>query len=147
MSEEQRDRIDDLLKMGEKVIWSDDEELEHFGHATAEWWAVEGFGHPRAHRGCCKTCGCATTCTFWAFFEATVSSTLRELDRLGLLKAPESLERSEDEELNDPGNQWGPRPSYRCYTSRHKDCEPEGAEQGCTCSCGHQKLGSREDQE
>jgi DNA-binding CsgD family transcriptional regulator len=46
--------------------------------------------------------------------------------------------RSEDEELNDPYNLWGPKPSYRCYAARHGQCEPEGADLGCTCSCGHQ---------
>lgn len=140
LGEDARDRIDDLLDMRSKVLWNYDDELEHFKHANADWWATEALNHPRAHRGCCKTCGCATTCMFWAFFEAVVSSTLRELDRAGLLKEmPKRDERTEDEVLNDPFGLWGTAPSYRCYVSRHKDCEPEGAEKGCTCSCGHQE--------
>lgn len=157
MDEEQRDRISDLADMEDdsRVIWSDDEELEHFKHANLEWWLREALGHPRAHPGCCKTCGCATTCMAAAFFDATVLSTIRRLDELGLLRPPPSafeqdhaediqgpesveVERSQDETLNDPYQLWGKHPSYRCWIARHGQCEPEGADEGCTCSCGHQ---------
>lgn len=157
MDEEQRDRISDLADMEDdsRVIWSDDEELEHFKHANLEWWLREALGHPRAHPGCCKTCGCATTCMAAAFFDATVLSTIRRLDELGLLRPPPSafeqdhaediqdpesveVERSQDETLNDPYQLWGKHPSYRCWVARHGQCEPEGADKGCTCSCGHQ---------
>lgn len=47
--------------------------------------------------------------------------------------------RSEDDWQNDPFNLWGKAPSYRCYMTRHKACEPEGVDKGCTCSCGHQE--------
>lgn len=61
---------------------------------------------------------------------------------------PKGSERSEDELMNDPFDLWGRSPSYRCYVGRHKDCEIEGAETGCTCFCGHQEpvcaCGSRD---
>jgi hypothetical protein len=47
--------------------------------------------------------------------------------------------RSEDDLENDPFNLWGKGPSYRCYMTRHRECDPEGADQGCTCACGHQE--------
>lgn len=43
-----------------------------------------------------------------------------------------------DKDLNDPFDLWGDAPSFRCYVARHLDCEPDGPEKGCTCSCGHQ---------
>lgn len=43
-----------------------------------------------------------------------------------------------DEEERD--STFGLRPSYRCFVGRHEGCEPDGAEQGCTCTCGHTKT-------
>lgn len=68
----------------------------------------------------------------------------RKMQRKSLASAREMVaeiwaERSEDEELNDPFDIWGSKPSYRCYIARHRDCETEGPDAGCTCSCGHQE--------
>ena len=89
MNEEERDGIEDLLPK-DAVIWGWEDELRHVSHASLDWW-LDVLGHASAsetHR-CCKTCGCATTCTAAAFHEATVTSVIRELDKLGLLKKPE----------------------------------------------------------
>jgi len=52
-------------------IWADDEELEEglFLDRDFNSW-MNALGHPKAHPGCCRTCGCATTCTARAFGEA-----------------------------------------------------------------------------
>jgi hypothetical protein len=89
VTEEERDAVADLLPEN-MSLWDFEDEIEHFGHATLDWW-MDQLGHgPKSpgHR-CCKTCGCATTCLAGAFYEATVSTILREVDRLGLLKNPE----------------------------------------------------------
>ncbi len=41
----------------------------------------------------------------------------------------------EDRALNDPEGQWQDAPSFRCLMTRHDDCDPHGAEHGCTCLC------------
>jgi hypothetical protein len=86
MTEEERDDLTDLLP-ADAPIWGDEEELPHFGHANLRWW-LEAVGHPRAHPGCCKTCGCATTCMASAFHESVVATTLRQLDAIGALVKP-----------------------------------------------------------
>jgi hypothetical protein len=51
----------------------------------------DALGHPYVEgHGYCKTCGPAITCMLLAFFEAAVVSTVRELDRRGLLKEKET---------------------------------------------------------
>lgn len=85
VSQREQDFIFDLVP-DEMVIWEDEEELKHFGHATYEWWRKECLGHPRAHPGCCKTCGCATTCLLGAFHDALISSVIRELSRIGVIR-------------------------------------------------------------
>lgn len=38
------------------------------------------------------------------------------------------------QELQEQEDRYlGPKPSYRCFVARHKDCEPDGPEAGCTC--------------
>ncbi|MFE1767253.1 hypothetical protein ACFW81_23920 [Streptomyces angustmyceticus] len=86
MDEEERDNLIDLLP-SDFAIWDFEDELPQFNHATWSWWR-ERLGHPKAHRGCCKTCGCATTCMASAFHDALVSSVVRELGRIGALKNP-----------------------------------------------------------
>lgn len=86
MTQEERDAIIELLPE-DMNIWEDDSELEAFPGRTRTWWA-EALGHPTAHPGCCKTCGCATTCLHDAHHDALVSTILRELDNLGALKKP-----------------------------------------------------------
>lgn len=89
MTEDERNDIADLLPSPASApIWADDEELPHFSHATLQWW-MDRVGHPRAHAGCCMTCGCATTCTALAFYDALVVTVVRELDEIGALKKPE----------------------------------------------------------
>ncbi|QDO02189.1 hypothetical protein FNV62_43545 [Streptomyces sp. RLB3-17] len=89
MTEEERDDLIDLLPM-DMVVWNDEEELQHFGHATARWW-MDTMGHPVAGptHPCCKSCGCGGTCTLGAFHDAMISSVVRELDRIGALKKPD----------------------------------------------------------
>lgn len=89
LTEEQRDDLSDLIMPKGTPIWSDEEELAagHFGHTTLAWWA-DTLGHPSAHPGCCKTCGCATTCLFGAFYNSLVDTVLRELYRVGALVIP-----------------------------------------------------------
>jgi hypothetical protein len=90
MTEEERDDLIDLLPK-DMVVWNDDEELQHFGHATARWW-LDNLDHPAAGptHSCCKSCGCGGTCTLGAFHDAMISSVVRELDRMGALKKPEA---------------------------------------------------------
>jgi hypothetical protein len=91
MTEEERDEIEDLLAYRYDIpIWEDEQELPHFSHANLIWW-LEAMGHPKAHRGCCKTCGCATTCMASAFYDAVVATTLRQLDSIGALVKPERV--------------------------------------------------------
>lgn len=91
MTQDERDAVYDQLPLTTMPIWTDDEELppdpERFG---LTYWMEEVLGHPKAHPGCCRTCGCCTTCMARAFFDATVNSVLRELDLLGLLKPVEN---------------------------------------------------------
>lgn len=93
MTEDERDEICDLLP-GDMVIWGFDDELEHFAHADMHWW-MEALGHERSgeNHSCCKKCGCATTCVAAAFHDSMISSVIRELDKLGLLKRPEMEEK------------------------------------------------------
>lgn len=92
LTEEQRDVLIDLLPAG-MTLWADDEELPHFADRTWAWWR-ETLGHPKAHTACCKACGCATTCLLGAFYDAVVSSVVRELDRLGALRTPDTREET-----------------------------------------------------
>lgn len=86
MTEEERDNLIDQLPT-DFPIWDFEDELPTFSHATWSWWR-EQLGHPRTHRACCGTCGCATTCMASAFHDALVTSVIRELDRIGALKTP-----------------------------------------------------------
>lgn len=85
MTEEERDAVIDLIPSG-MIVWSDDEELSWFPNRNYDEWR-DILGHPRAHRSCCKTCGCAGTCLLGAFYDAVIASTVRELDKIGLLKS------------------------------------------------------------
>jgi hypothetical protein len=88
MNEEERDGIEDLLPKG-GAIWGWEDELHQFSHATLDWWlGVLGHSSSSETHRCCEKCGCATTCTAAAFYEATVTTVVRELDKLGLLKKP-----------------------------------------------------------
>jgi hypothetical protein len=90
MTEDERDDLIDLLPK-DMIVWNDDEELQHFGHATGRWW-LDNLGHPACGptHGCCKSCGCGGTCILGAFHDAMISSVVRELDRIGALKKPEA---------------------------------------------------------
>lgn len=85
-TEEERDDLIDLLPK-DMILWPDDEELSWFPNRNYDEWR-DILGHPRAHRGCCKTCGCAITCTLGAFHDSVISSVVRELARLGALRQP-----------------------------------------------------------
>lgn len=41
-----------------------------------------------------------------------------------------------DRDLNDPLGLWGRTPGWRCWVGRHSECEPLGADESCSCSCG-----------
>ncbi|PRX91936.1 hypothetical protein [Allonocardiopsis opalescens] len=88
LTEEQRDDLIDQLPDG-MTLWGDDSEIaaDWFTPYDYEKW-LEILGHPRAHPGCCKTCGCATTCVLGTFYDAVVSSVVRELDKLGAIQVP-----------------------------------------------------------
>lgn len=58
---------------------------------TPDVWR-DALGHPRAAgRSYCMTCGPAMRCWLIAFFDATIASTIRELDKAGML-VPERKE-------------------------------------------------------
>lgn len=90
MDEDQRDDLIDQLLLTETTVWSDEEEVEHFRHATLAWWR-EVLGHPPCGptHSCCKTCGCGGSCMLGAFEDALVTTVVRELDRIGALRRPE----------------------------------------------------------
>lgn len=92
--EKLRDRLEDLLPR-DMVIWDDDEELDNVGERDRSWW-LDILGHTKLHAGCCKTCGCASTCMAGAFHGSIVTSVLRELDRLGALREPAITEGDRD---------------------------------------------------
>jgi hypothetical protein len=149
MNQEQRyELISQIPKMFE--ISEHDNGLGSIPAVYADW--AKALGHPLNEEGTfCQACGLGAKCLLQSFYHAMIASVVRELDGLGRLapqgvtvvrKTPSKLLTSSsdlDRELNDPFGLWGEHPSYRCYVGRHRDCEPEGAEQGCTCSCGHQK--------
>jgi len=89
MNEEKRDAVYDLIPK-DMVVWDSENELEHFVHADMNWW-MDQLGHAAKSptHSCCNRCGCATTCLAGAFAEALISSVIRELDKIGLLKSPE----------------------------------------------------------
>jgi hypothetical protein len=86
---EERDALIDRLP-DDMNIWDDDAELGAFTGRDWRWWR-DRIGHPLAHPGCCKTCGCATTCTGSAFHDALISTVVRELNRIGALRRPEPV--------------------------------------------------------
>lgn len=85
LTEDQRDDVFDLVPK-DMVIWGDDEELPHFGHMRYAQWA-ESLEHPQRERGGCRRC-IGGTCMANAFYDALVTSVIRELDKIGLLKEP-----------------------------------------------------------
>jgi hypothetical protein len=104
VNEDERLDLIDLLP-ADMNIWADDDELEWFTGRDQRWW-LDVLGHPKAHPGCCKTCGCATTCMAAAFHDALIATVVRELDRLGVLtSAPQS------DEHGSPSVPGGPRAS------------------------------------
>lgn len=99
---------------------------------------------PAAHKCICGDSGNAGTCPTrdsGCPREGTSGKTFRERcmeKHRGWLDKAEDLP-DEEPDLNheDVRDALGPVPSYRCYVSRHKDCEVGAgqAEEGCTCSC------------
>lgn len=59
-------------------IWESDEELAegHFTDRDLTSW-LNTLGHAKAHPGCCKSCGCCTTCLASAFFDAVTATAAR----------------------------------------------------------------------
>jgi len=57
---------------------------------------------------------------------------------LAMLRFPREEESamSRDRDLNDPLGLWGRAPGWRCWAGRHGECEPLGADESCTCTCG-----------
>lgn len=177
--------IDSLPKPDEMIVreWPDD-----YPGTYASW--ADSVGHPQGKRGC-KTCGLGGTCPFRAFWDALVSSVVREVDKRYTIHqrppaahlcvcsdsvyngrtCPRPSERSGCPREGESGKtfrercleKWGAKgidladlpdeepdlnhedvlfvfgrsPSYRCYVSRHEDCEegPGQPEDGCTCAC------------
>jgi hypothetical protein len=50
------------------------------------------------------------------------------------LSHEEQAEYAEIDALNHD-DRWGDKPSYRCWITRHRECERDGADSGCTCRC------------
>lgn len=92
LTEDERLTLIDRLPV-DMNIWADDDELDVFTGRDRTWWA-DALGHPAAHRGCCRTCGCATTCLHDAYHEALVATVIRELNKLGALRLPEETDRA-----------------------------------------------------
>lgn len=137
MDEGQRDEIIDSLPKDMKIVDADDD-IPLVPGTLKSWGGA--LGHAVGDDRRCEDCGPGITCVFLAFYDSVFSSVVRELDKQGLLVHDLiPIPEDEDKQLNDPFDLWGSAPSYRCYVGRHKDCEPEGAETGCTCSCGHQE--------
>lgn len=67
--------------------------------------------------------------------EARVAELEAELEQLrAAQRGPaDDLTREIEDANHDP--RWGAAPSYRCYMTRHRDCQPNGPEAGCTCGC------------
>lgn len=89
MTEDERDDLIDRLP-DDMILWAVDDELDWWQGdpwTYAKWREV--LGHPRAHPGCCRTCGCCTSCTLGVFYDGVVSSVVRELDKLGALRTLE----------------------------------------------------------
>lgn len=86
LSEEERDDLIDRLP-ADMILWPVDEELSWFPNRAYDEWR-DTLGHPRAHHGCCATCGCATSCTLGVFYDSVISSVVRELARIGALRKP-----------------------------------------------------------
>ncbi|GAA2990519.1 hypothetical protein GCM10017559_08180 [Streptosporangium longisporum] len=73
------DELADIIPKGAS-IWADGDELAegHFTDRTLTWWLTT-LGHPKAHTGCCAACGCATTCTLGAFYDAVLETAARHI--------------------------------------------------------------------
>lgn len=96
MTEEQRDDLIDLLP-DDMHIWDAEEEIPRGFGGDFAWWSGH-LGHPRSPRGFCTACGRGGTCLASAFHDALVSSVVRELDRLGALRQPATVD------ANQPGD-------------------------------------------
>jgi hypothetical protein len=88
LSEEQRDDLRDLILQKGTIIWADEEELDTFGPGKDLSWWFDTLGHASAHPGCCKACGCCTSCMLSVFYGSVVDTTLRELARIDALRIP-----------------------------------------------------------
>lgn len=97
MTEDERDDLIDQLPKN-MILWSDDEELQYFPNRTYDEWR-QILGHPVAGptHHCCKTCGCGGSCLLGVFYDAVVSSVVRELDRIGALTAAQALAEQQRE--------------------------------------------------
>jgi hypothetical protein len=100
MGQDAREDLLDLLPKN-PTLWADDEEIGRGCGGDYAYWA-EILGHPKAHPGCCKTCGCAITCTLAAFYDAMEATLLRELDRIGALRSSAEVIASRDELATNP---------------------------------------------
>lgn len=54
-------------------------------------------------------------------------------------------ESDDDDERCELCQDGSPSPSYRCYIHRHLDCEPDGPEAGCKCTCHERKVADAAD--
>jgi hypothetical protein len=68
---------------------------------------------------------------------ARISAKQVQTRLLKMLKFPrDDDDQNEDRALNDPLGLWGRTPGWRCWVGRHGECEPLGADESCSCSCG-----------
>ena len=84
LSDDEVYHISDLLPQ-DLNLWGDLEEgRTHFTGRDYQWWR-DVLGHPKAHPGCCKTCGCAASCMLGVFHDAVVTAVIAELGRISVI--------------------------------------------------------------
>jgi hypothetical protein len=85
LSDDQVFHIYDLLPDDLNLRPNPEEGRTHFTGRNYDWWR-DILGHPKAHPGCCKACGCATSCLLGVFHEGAITAAIQELGRIGVIR-------------------------------------------------------------
>jgi hypothetical protein len=97
VTEDERDDLIDLVPY-RFTIWEYENEIPGWAEGRDFAWWRDLLKHPKAHGGCCATCGCAVSCDLVVYHEAMISSVVRELDKIGALRVPPTTpEKASDE--------------------------------------------------